>query len=207
MSLIATFSKTDQYFSSSFPLLLRGGETKLREELNSTCTPPSLLHPSFTFPNSPSPNVCPRMYSPNLVSFRVVPVLLPGPSGVLTTANPELLPPGAPFPLLLLPPPALPPAPSTPSCRLLLFGDGSAGCCWVLLLVAPFLVGSLAEFDLPTGWSLRDLLPSSARRRSRSLSLSGPRSRPSVLCPRARPLVDLLRSADPPGAAEGAVVA
>lgn len=78
----------------------------------------------------------------------------------------------------------------------------------MLLLVVPFLVGSLAELDLPTGWSLRGLLVSSVRRRSRSLSLSEPPlSRPSVLCPRARPLADLLRSVDPPGAAEGAVVA
>lgn len=149
MSLMATFNENAR--SVLFPCFLLPLNGEKCKNQNSTCTPPSLLHPSFTLPNSPSPNVCPRMYSPNLVSFRVVPVLLPGPSGVLTTANPELLPPGAPFPLLLLPPLALPLAPSAPSCRLLVFGDCSTGCCWVLLLVATLLVGSRAEFDLPTG--------------------------------------------------------
>lgn len=37
--------------------------------LMATCTPPSCFQPSLTLPNSPSPMVLPRMYSPNLVCF------------------------------------------------------------------------------------------------------------------------------------------
>lgn len=162
-----------------------------------TCTPPSLLHPSLTLPNSPSPSVCPKIYSPNLVSFLLPTARVPFPSELFTTAKP--LPPPPPFPLappaaplwsrrLLLWPPLLAPAPSAPSCRLLVLGDLSTGCCcggWLLLppLAAAFRDESRVELDLVTGaCSRRDLLPSSARRRSLSLSLSVfSRSRPSVL--------------------------